>query len=66
MMPAKQPDTEEAIDQINSVKGMAQLGTAVSPDKAMIDNFVNYEGLKRVYKPRDERDKYQSDLEKQA
>ena len=52
------------MDPINSVKGMAQLGTAISPDKGKNDNFVNYEGLKRVYKPRDERDKYQSDLEK--
>ena len=64
---SRQPEIEEPVDKVQAVRGMEQqLGAQPSPTKDGQEQFVNYEGLKRVYKPRGERETYQNELEKQA
>ena len=44
---------DEDEDKLNSFKGMCEVGKEINPNK---ETFVNEEGLKRVYKPKEQRE----------
>ena len=57
---------EDQKDKIIEVKTMKPGGVAINPDMPSDDQFVNHEGLRRVYKPKEVRKDYEKELEKKV
>lgn len=49
----EEPSEDENIAKMNQVKGMEEMG---SQSKGQLEPYVNHEGLKRVYKPKAEKE----------
>lgn len=62
----EQFEKEDRKDQLMAAKGMqAVIGKQINENDPLGDDqYVNVEGLRRVYKPKDQRDIYKQELEK--
>jgi hypothetical protein len=49
----EEPSEDENIAKMNQVKGMEELG---KQENGQLEPYINHEGLKRVFKPRAERE----------